>query len=196
MIKEKHKITIEEWEECKNYFNYRCAYCGEPFEDYFEKREQDFHKEHYVNIGSNKLDNCVPACVSCNFSKNNNDFEEWYKTKEFFTNARYWKIKTWINHEYKKHIHATNIEEIITYNTDKGHLLHIKNDNITLTKYLKQRLKINGRKSVWVAEKLGIPYKTYISKIDSNTITVKELLIICDILELSLNELHIIFPDS
>ena len=196
MSKERHRITNEEWESCKDYFNNECAYCGESLKNYYNKKQKDFIKEHFINDGSGRLDNCVPACNSCNNSKRNKDFDKWYKNKDYYSLDRDIKIHKWLNEDYKKHIHAETIGEIITYNTDKGHLLNIKNNDIKLTEYLSKKLKENGRKSVWVAEKLDIPYKTYISKIDCNTIDIKELLIICNILKLPLTELHNIFPDQ
>lgn len=196
MSKQKHKISIDEWEACKKYFNYRCAYCGEPFEDYYDEKEKDFVKEHYVNLGSNRLDNCVPACNSCNLSKSSKEFEEWYtKEKPFFTSERYWKIYKWINHDYKKYIHATTIEEVIIYNTNEGQLEYIKNDNITLTKYLAKELKESGRILSRVARRIGISPEAFRYRIKNNFISVKELLAICNILELPLIELHKVFPE-
>jgi hypothetical protein len=195
MKKEKHLVNNEEWEECKKFFNYRCAYCGELYEEYVKNKKQDFHKEHNINNGSNRLDNCVPACGSCNSSKNNRDFEKWYKSKEFFDISRYWKIKRWMNVEYKKYIYAINIKDIVVYNTDKGHLFHIKNDNITLTSFLKKKLKENGRKEKWVANKLNLNYSVYKAKMNNNSISVKEFLVINDILKLDLIELSNMFSN-
>ena len=37
-------------------------------------------------------DNIIPICGSCNSSKCNKDFEEWYKTKDFYSEFRKQKI--------------------------------------------------------------------------------------------------------
>ena len=58
----RHDLTLEQWMETLEYFNYKCAYCGE--------RDYDFI-EHYlpVRIAGTTLSNCVPACASCNALK-------------------------------------------------------------------------------------------------------------------------------
>lgn len=103
----KHDITNEEWENCKNYFNYRCAYCEYPIEDHFIKRKEkylwsDFHKEHYDHDGANDLSNCIPSCLWCNSSKHQSSYNEWYNIhNEKYTHERDMKIVKWIKNEYK-----------------------------------------------------------------------------------------------
>lgn len=105
-----HKISDKEWEECKNYFNYRCAYCGLKIEEHYIKHSNkiilgDFHKEHVDSEGKNDLSNCIPSCESCNSKKWKYDFEDWYKNKsEVFDIDRYNKILKWLNEDYKKYI--------------------------------------------------------------------------------------------
>lgn len=105
----KHKISNKEWESCKNYFNYRCAYCDLKIEEHlimFKGRIQlgDFHKEHFNHEGANDLSNCVPACKSCNSSKGDYDFEDWFKMSGQFSNSKRDKIIKWINEDYKQYI--------------------------------------------------------------------------------------------
>jgi hypothetical protein len=105
-----HTITNEEWEDCKNYFNYRCAYCNLPVEEHYIKykgklRLGDFHREHVNHEGSNDLSNCVPACKSCNTSKHDKHLDDWYTNKnEKYTYERLEKIHKWINEDFKKYI--------------------------------------------------------------------------------------------
>ena len=53
---------MEQWLETLEYFNYKCAYCGE--------RDYEFI-EHYlpVHVAGTTASNCVPACASCNALK-------------------------------------------------------------------------------------------------------------------------------
>lgn len=94
-LKEKHKITNEEWETCKSFFDYCCAYCGH-IEDKTDRRRL-LIKEHVDNFGSNYLDNCVPACLSCNSTKRSKKFEVWYKTSPNFSEKRLQKVYQWLN---------------------------------------------------------------------------------------------------
>jgi hypothetical protein len=82
-LNKKHDISKGEWENCKNYFSYRCAYCGLPIEEHWVKYKGnvflgDFHKDHVDDDGANDLSNCVPACKSCNCKKHDFTLEEWY----------------------------------------------------------------------------------------------------------------------
>src|SRR6185312_7389571 len=67
-------LTVEQWEDTKIYFNNRCCYCGSD-----EKLTQD----HFVPLSKNgeyTYGNIVPACISCNVSKGDRLFHEWYPT--------------------------------------------------------------------------------------------------------------------
>ncbi|RKJ72185.1 HNH endonuclease [Butyricicoccus sp. 1XD8-22] len=109
-MNKKHEITKKEWNECKEYFNNSCAYCELSQEEHFrmwkgELKLFDLHKEHVDHKGSNKLDNCVPACYSCNSSKHDFDLLEWYnEDNPNYTIERLNKIYRWINEDYKKYI--------------------------------------------------------------------------------------------
>jgi hypothetical protein len=62
----------------------------------------DFHKDHICHLGSNKIDNCVPACKSCNSQKWEYQFNDWYNEQnEKYSYKRYEKILKWINGDYK-----------------------------------------------------------------------------------------------
>jgi len=63
--------TAEEWEAKKRAFDGRCAYC-------FDVCRQTL--DHVVALergGSNAIENCVPACRSCNSSKSTKNVRTW-----------------------------------------------------------------------------------------------------------------------
>jgi 5-methylcytosine-specific restriction endonuclease McrA len=68
-------------------FNNCCAYCGSK-----DRLEVD----HVVALSRGGLDepsNIIPACRSCNGSKNARPIESWYRRQPFFTEARWRKIQ-------------------------------------------------------------------------------------------------------
>lgn len=70
------------WEECKQHFGFKCAYCGE-----YENLEQ----EHFIPLkqdGGYIKSNIIPACKSCNSSKNDNNFFEWYPRQNCYSKER------------------------------------------------------------------------------------------------------------
>lgn len=130
-----HNIYDEEWESCKKYFNYECAYCGLPLsEHYFPYNEKiklyDFHKEHVVLDGKNDIRNCVPSCNSCNSSKHENSLNDWFNANNpTYTYDRHFKIYKWLRYDYKKYIlpkrrykgqHLVQRLQEIQYNKIKG----------------------------------------------------------------------------
>ncbi len=71
-------------EDILNLFDGECAYCGS---------KDKLTLDHFIPItkgGSNVQGNLLPACQSCNCSKNSKDVIEWYKKQTFFTQKR-WK---------------------------------------------------------------------------------------------------------
>jgi len=79
-------LTLEQWIAIKNSFNNSCAYCSKG-----KKLEQ----EHFIPLskgGDYTEQNIIPACRSCNGSKYNNDFHEWYPTFKHYTKEREQKI--------------------------------------------------------------------------------------------------------
>ncbi len=55
-----------------NYFGSSCAYCGES--------DGVLHREHFIPVsrgGKDKENNMLPACSSCNLSKNASDPVDW-----------------------------------------------------------------------------------------------------------------------
>lgn len=105
----KHNISNDEWESCKNYFNYRCCYCGVAIEDHWimykgKLINGDFSRDHVDHNGDNDLSNCIPACKVCNSSKRTIDFNDWYnESNPNFTYERLEKINKWLDIEYIKY---------------------------------------------------------------------------------------------
>lgn len=66
--------TKEDWELCKEYWDYKCAYCG----SVGDKLTQD----HFIPISSSQYvgtikTNIIPACNKCNCSKGKKNPYEW-----------------------------------------------------------------------------------------------------------------------
>ncbi|WP_180230293.1 HNH endonuclease [Bacillus thuringiensis] len=86
----KNDFTEKQWEECMKHFDYTCAYCGSN-----EKLEQD----HFIPITKNghfTKDNIIPSCRSCNGSKSNSNFKDWYKNQNYYSREREFKILTYL----------------------------------------------------------------------------------------------------
>lgn len=102
-LHKKHDISHEEWDKCKEFFNYRCAYCNLHIDKNYrqyagESQQTDFCKDHAINIGSDKIDNCLPSCWSCNSSKNEMDWTEWYVPENpIYTEINFNKIILWFS---------------------------------------------------------------------------------------------------
>lgn len=97
-----HKITKNEWETCKKYFDNSCAYCGMTNDEAKRLYNNYLHKEHVIHNGSDKIDNCIPACKSCNSSKATKKFEDWYnESNKKYSKDRYNKIIKWLNEDCK-----------------------------------------------------------------------------------------------
>lgn len=97
-----HDVTLEEWNICKKSFNSSCAYCGLTLEEHISLFKQDLHKDHVVHDGSNEIDNCVPACKSCNSEKHDKLLEDWYnENNPKFKSENYNKIKRWQSECYE-----------------------------------------------------------------------------------------------
>lgn len=67
-----------QWKFSVEYFNGVCAYCGNP--PSFFDHNRVLQQEHFVPLvkgGSFSVENILPACQSCNYSKGDQDPEEW-----------------------------------------------------------------------------------------------------------------------
>lgn len=65
-------------------FDNACAYCG--------KSDSTLTQDHFFPLktgGADAIWNLVPACLSCNLSKNASDPEKWYRSRAFFDEVRW-----------------------------------------------------------------------------------------------------------
>jgi hypothetical protein len=85
-------FTKEEWEQCKEYFNYQCVYCG-------NENKEKFQRDHFIsvlNYGPFTKENIVCSCPRCNSSKGDFDFFQWYPGQLFYSKEREEKILTYL----------------------------------------------------------------------------------------------------
>ena len=75
-------FTALDWKMCKQSFGGKCAYCGE---------EEFLTQDHFVavsNGGEYAKGNIIPACTSCNCSKQDKQFADWYPKQSFYSEER------------------------------------------------------------------------------------------------------------
>ena len=95
-------LTKEQWNQVLIKFNNSCAYCG--------NKVEKLTLDHFIPLskgGELSISNAIPCCVSCNSSKNNRDFFEWYRKQPFYDEQR---EKFIINHlKYKDGVQQISI---------------------------------------------------------------------------------------
>lgn len=99
-----HTLSKKEWLETKQIFNNSCAYCGMTGEEHGVVCGQQLHQDHFVPLskgGGYTKENIIPACRSCNSSKHNTYFEEWYPSQEYYSEERELKILNYLDSVYK-----------------------------------------------------------------------------------------------
>lgn len=75
-------LTVKQWRQIKQHFNNRCSYCG---------KELPLTQDHFIPLskgGEYSKNNIIPSCKSCNSSKNNKDFFEWYLKYRYYSKKR------------------------------------------------------------------------------------------------------------
>lgn len=75
-------LTPLEWLSIVEQFNHSCAYCG---------TKHNLTMDHIVPIskgGKTTANNIIPACSSCNSSKQTKDVVEWYTKQVFYNKDR------------------------------------------------------------------------------------------------------------
>lgn len=91
-------LTIKEWKYIKQYFNDTfgdriCPYCNRVMivitQDHFTPLNKG---------GGYSITNIIPCCKSCNSSKQDMDFYEWYKQYPLANNKNLEKIKEWFTY--------------------------------------------------------------------------------------------------
>lgn len=88
-----HTFSSKDWSNCLKYFNNKCCYC-----DQYEK----LTKDHFIPLskgGEFTKDNILPACLSCNLSKHNNDFYNWYRKQPFYSKIQENKILAFLGYK-------------------------------------------------------------------------------------------------
>ncbi len=83
------KLRNRRWRKSLHEFTSNsCIYCGKTSEsiDHVLPRSRG---------GLSITDNCVPACLSCNGSKTDNDVFEWYRKQRFYDPRRSMAIRAW-----------------------------------------------------------------------------------------------------
>lgn len=80
-------LPLKEWKKVIDYFDNECAYCGE--------RDTELEQDHIIPVskgGKYEMGNIIPACRSCNSSKQNKNIYEWYEQQEFYNGLKLNKI--------------------------------------------------------------------------------------------------------
>lgn len=98
--KTEHSLTLDQWEQCLEFFNYKDAYTGLPMEV--------ISQDHIIPIskgGPYTRDNIVPCEININCSKQDSDMEEWFRKQPFFNKERLNRIYEWVNLDKKKNKH-------------------------------------------------------------------------------------------
>lgn len=97
-------LTAKEWNATLKHFNYSCAYCLE--------ETSELQIEHIIPVsqgGGFTKQNIIPACPSCNMSKNTRHMENWYRKQDFFSQTQLEKIWELMKVNPKNKIQQLNI---------------------------------------------------------------------------------------
>lgn len=84
-------FTKKDWQNALTYFEDSCAYCG---------TQESLEQEHFIALskgGGYTKDNILPCCRTCNASKNDKCFFEWYPQSEFYSKQRRGKVLGFLN---------------------------------------------------------------------------------------------------
>ena len=96
------KFRLRQWRKSIHKFTGKsCIYCGKPSESI----------DHVLPLsqgGLNTTENCVPACLSCNGDKSDNDALTWYRQQKFYDPRRAWAIIAWLDGDLKLAIFLLN----------------------------------------------------------------------------------------
>ena len=84
------KFRLRQWRKSIHRFTGKsCIYCGRPSEsiDHVIPRSQG---------GLSTTENCVPACLSCNGDKSDENALYWYRRQKFYDPRRAMAIRAWL----------------------------------------------------------------------------------------------------
>ncbi len=85
-----NSLTKEQWGEIKTAFGNACAYCG---------ADSPLEQEHFIPLskgGEYTTRNIIPACKTCNCSKQDRPFAHWYRQQPFYNEQKEKFIKGYI----------------------------------------------------------------------------------------------------
>lgn len=88
-------LTVQQWRDICELFDNSCAYCGS---------KHNLTMDHVVPAAGGGLTeyyNIIPACKSCNSSKNAKDIIEWYTAQPFYDRVRLENILKFTRMEQK-----------------------------------------------------------------------------------------------
>jgi hypothetical protein len=86
-------LTEAQWNQIKETFGGKCAYCG---------KNGDLQQDHFVAVlkgGEYTHNNIIPACLSCNVSKRDKSFFDWYPKYKYYSKKREKKILEFLHYE-------------------------------------------------------------------------------------------------
>ncbi len=85
------KLKVRRWRQSlHNFTGKSCIYCG-------QRSESIDHILPQSRGGLSITENCVPACLSCNGHKSNNDAFDWYRRQRFYDPRRAMAIRAWMD---------------------------------------------------------------------------------------------------
>ena len=113
------KFRFRQWRKSIHKFTEKsCIYCGKP-------SESIDHILPQCKGGLSKTENCVPACLSCNGDKSNNEAFYWYRKQKFYDPRRAMALRAWSEGDIRLAIRLLqwakpSAETLINKNTDKN----------------------------------------------------------------------------
>lgn len=105
-------LSKREWHEIKSFFSNSCAYCGITEREHIDRVGERLHQEHFLSVGSGgeyTHNNIIPSCKSCNSSKGENLFSEWYPNYEHYSERKEDKILRFLGYNEKQEQQLTLI---------------------------------------------------------------------------------------
>jgi 5-methylcytosine-specific restriction endonuclease McrA len=87
------EYSHQQWKETVIFFGGECAYCGRTL-----RKGERLTRDHLVPVsagGQTTQANIVPACSSCNSSKQDMEWREWFMQQAFFSQERMNRIFKW-----------------------------------------------------------------------------------------------------
>jgi hypothetical protein len=91
-----HPVTRAQIDARFALWDNRCAFCGVDATHERNHGHERLTVEHVLALtkgGLDEAENIIPACSTCNTSKNNSPIEDWYRRQPWFTDARWRKVQ-------------------------------------------------------------------------------------------------------